>query len=94
MMPVSYSSEYLAESQAIVLSVFHGIPILLGLFTTALRLGEKMRTEAGLTYEDCLMVLAAVRSLHKAVETSLMRFAKPVSIAVCVSGLVYDMRTS
>jgi hypothetical protein len=60
----THSAEWLAESQATVVTIFFALPIPLEICTTAFRLWVKANKTATrrLAFDDYLMILATVRT--------------------------------
>lgn len=102
MSSASHSPQYLAESRTAVLNAFYAIPIPLEILSTSLRLWSVRTRETDakrLSFDDYLMIWATV-SMHRhhIVKHGLSGFSpmidiadnfQTISIAVCVSGLVY-----
>lgn len=98
----SHSPQYLAESRTAILNAFYAIPIPLEILSTSLRLWSVRTRETDakrLSFDDYLMIWATVSThRHHIVEhwmsglSSINHIAddfQTISIAVCVSGLVY-----
>lgn len=102
MSSATYSPQYLAESRTAILNTFYAIPIPLEILSTSLRLWSVRTRETDakrLRFDDYLMIWATV-SMHRyhIVKHGMDGFSpmnnvadnfQTISIAVCVSGLVY-----